>query len=259
MVKVKDICQWMRELAPENMCEAWDNVGLLVGKEDTPVHRVLIALDFTEAVLQEAIENSAEMVITHHPIIFYGLKALRADLESSSLVFKAIQAGVTVYSAHTNLDAAHPGVNDALAVQLGLTHAYPCPSVPMACMGSLPNALDAAHFRVYVHKKLSSPWIRFCGKPPQSIQKVMVLGGAGGEYLEEASVSGADVYLTGEVKYHDALRASGFDLFVCEIGHFWSEYPIVLATKEHLQSLANAVKYKVEFLCSETVTCPYFS
>ena len=258
MAKVADVCKWMRQWAPEESCESWDNVGLLIGSAKDPIHRVLVALDLDTAVLEEAAGKGADMIVTHHPLIFHGMKQIREDQEESRLVYMAVRNGIAVYAAHTNLDAAHPGVNDALAERLGLLDVRWDPRLPMACIGRLPAPMSLPAWKAWLSEKLESPWVRFCGRTPDRVERVAVLGGSGGDVMEEAASLGVDAYVTGEIKYHDALRAQSLGLLVCETGHYWSEYPVISHIVNHLQSCANAVQYNIEFLCSETVTCPYF-
>lgn len=259
MVFVADVCRLMRELAPEDTCESWDNVGLLIGSESSPVSKVLVALDFDKDVLDEALRMGAELVITHHPVIFRPMKNIRSDRCTSSAVFAAIRSGVSVYSAHTNLDNAHPGVNDALAAALELRDIVTDAAFPMSCKGVLSEEMDMDSFRAHVAARLGTPWVRFCGKRPDIVRSVVVLGGSGADYLTNAAQTGADVYLTGEIGYHNAQLARDMGLCVCEVGHYWSEHPLIFHLANHLQSEANALQYNIEFLCSGNVSCPYFT
>ncbi len=119
-IKCSDIASYMNKIAPENMAEEWDNVGLLVGSPEKVVNRVLICLDITSEVIDEAIENKTDMIISHHPVIFKGLKRINPNDPTGNNIIRLIENGICVYSAHTNLDIAKNGVNEALAQKLDI-------------------------------------------------------------------------------------------------------------------------------------------
>ncbi|MBR1560094.1 MAG: Nif3-like dinuclear metal center hexameric protein [Clostridia bacterium] len=246
-VTVKDMMALLLPLAPVEDAEEWDNVGLLAGREASEVEAVLCALDLTEAVVDEAVRRGAQMIVTHHPILFRGRKHLREDDAEGRMLCKLIRADLALYAMHTNYDNACPGVNDALAAALGLSDA----EVVERCVRV--GATDAGTFGAFadrVERALGGPVRRF-GDLDKPIKRVAVVGGSGGDYLSAAMAAGADAFVTGEISYHRALDAACDGLCVVEAGHAATERPGILALADALQKAADAVQYKVRILNSQ--------
>ena len=244
---VKQILTLLENLAPLELAEEWDNVGLLAGRADAEVDTVLCALDLSPAVLEEAVEKGARLIVTHHPILFRGRKNLREDDGEGRLLCGLVRANIALIAMHTNYDNAHPGVNDALASALALS------DVAVLDNGmrlGTPKQGCFRDFADFAEKALGGP-IRRYGDPEQPIGRVAVLGGAGEDFIAQARAAGADVYLTGECAYHKALDAVDNGLCVLEAGHAATERPGILALAEGLQNAADAVQYKIRILCSE--------
>jgi dinuclear metal center YbgI/SA1388 family protein len=256
-VQVGTILNWMEQWAPLETAESWDNVGLMVGDRAQEVDRVLVALDVEPQVIQEAEQMGAGLILTHHPLLFHALRQVSAQSREGAMVLGLARRGISLAAYHTNLDAAQGGVNDALAAQLGLVAIQPLRGLPMARWGTVPPcSMEALVHRVQA--SLQAPNLREAGRHPASIDRVAVCGGAGGDALAAAAAEGAQVLVTGELKYHEAQQAAYLGLAVVEAGHFYSERPVLPAMASHLQMRAHAVQCKVEFICAQTVTCPYW-
>lgn len=220
---VSDILSAMDTIAPFRFSMDFDNTGLLIGDSEQTVHSVLLALDCTDSVLDTAIKTGSELILTHHPVIFHGLKQIPAH----SIVWKAIRNNISVISAHTNLDIAKGGVNDCLANKLGLTQLSglsPLPTEPeesLGRVGFLPTPCSASALAQQVKAVLGSA-VRFCdgGKP---VQRVAVCGGAGDSELEQVLACGADAFVTGEVAQHIFVEAAHQGLTLIEAGHYHTE------------------------------------
>lgn len=217
-MRIWEIVALLEEKAPVAAAEEWDNPGLLIGSGDADVDRVLVALDATPAALSEARRIGAQLLVTHHPVIFRPLRAL----DAASVPYQAAAAGIAVLSAHTNLDKATGGVNDTLAALLGLTEVHPGGD-GMSRIGLLPAPVDARAFAAQVGARLHTA-VRVNGDRP--VQRVAVCGGSGGEFIPPLSTQ-ADAYVTGEVRHHEWLLAEELRLTVLEAGHYATEAPVV--------------------------------
>ena len=242
---IADLCS---RIAPYMDAEEWDNVGLLAGRNGAPVDTVLCALDLTEAVVDEAVERGAQMIVTHHPILFRGRKNLREDDAEGRMLCKLVRANLAMVAMHTNYDNAMPGVNDALAATLGLRDVL---DIDRALRQGQTDIPTFGAFADFAEQALGGP-IRRYGDPNAPVTLVSVLGGAGGDYLSMALECGTDVFVTGEVSYHRAMDAVDNGMCVLEAGHAATEKPGIFALARGLQIAADAVEYNIRVLNSET-------
>lgn len=381
-VSVSLIAQTIEKIAPKAWAEDWDNVGLLVGNPSTPVERVLLTLDGTLDVLQEAKEQGAQMIVAHHPILFRPLKNLRSDNQAAQLPIKLIQSGIAYYAAHTNLDQSSYSSSWTLGTSLGLqkmdylslteserlvklvtyvpktyaelvrqaldtagvgvgitdgphsgnyseciyatdgigmfrplvganpsigecgkltrveetrlesllperlidravkalkkAHPYEEPAfdlIPLRNNGrprgygivgylGQPEILETLRKKVLENlKKIAPehikqvPGIRMTGNPDREIRKVAIVNGSGGSFIPKALFKGTDLLITGDVDHHGALDALEAGMAVMDIGHFWSEIPMIKTLSESLK--AEKALSEVEFLLSQTMQCPW--
>lgn len=223
---VRDILQYIDRIAPFATAEEWDNPGLLVGSSNQEVSRILVALDATAGALEAAKAMGAELIITHHPVIFAPLR----QLDGNGLPYRLAADGIALVAAHTNLDKADGGVNDTLAACLGLADVT-IATDGMTRIGVLPEAEDATAFARRVAAALDTP-VRVCGNRP--VRTVAVCGGSGGDFIP-ALVGQVDAFVTGEVKHHQWLEANGADLTLVEAGHYATEVPVVDTLCQQLQ------------------------
>ena len=247
-VTVSRVLDLLNQIAPLELAEEWDNVGLLAGDPDQEVDTVLCALDLNRQVLDEAAFLGAQLIVTHHPILFRGRKNLcEADAEGK-LLCALVRSGIAMIAMHTNYDNACPGVNDALASALGLK------DVEVLENGMRVGTTDDGTFGTFADRaeRALGGVIRRYGDPERPVARVAVLGGAGEDFAAEARSSGADAYLTGEMAYHKALEAMDNGLCVMEAGHAATEAPGILALADGLQIAADAVQYKIRVLKSKT-------
>ena len=247
-VSVGDICGWIDAFAPFELAEEWDNVGLLAGRADMQVSGVLCALDLNIAVIEEARRLGANLIVTHHPILFRGRKNLREDDAEGRMLCELVRGNIALIAAHTNFDNAQPGVNDALAARLGLQNVQ-----------ALENGMrvgDAsvrilAELRNLVGTALDAP-VRCYGEADRKIVRVAVLGGAGEDFWPQAIAAGADVYVTGECAHHKAWDAYQSGLCVLEAGHAATELPAIEMLSEGIQNAADGVQCNVRIFVSQT-------
>ena len=349
MAKAKEIYKIIEQIAPLCLAEDWDNSGLQIGSYDQDVKKVLLALDVTNEVVQEAIEKGVQLIVSHHPFIFNGIKSLCVDNGKGELVAQLIKNNISVYSAHTNLDSAKFGLNHYIASQLGIKATEPLvqsdqdqlfklvifspqnfsqkilnilgengagllgkyshssfrtagkstfkplegsqphfgtinkvetviedrietiidrhliktilpilkevhpyeemaydlyPLNPLISknenglgkIGYLDNPMSAQDFIDLIKESLGVSFVRTAGPVPEKIEKVALCTGAGAEFLSFAKFKGADAYITGDLKYHEAQNAKENNLWVIDAGHFGTEKNVVYLLKDHLQS-----------------------
>lgn len=246
-INVGQVLELLERIAPIALAEPWDNVGLLAGSMAQRVDTVLCALDLTQKVLDEAVERGAQMIVTHHPILFRGRQSLCIDDPEGRLLCALVKKDIALAAMHTNFDNVHPGVNDALCEKLGLSEVE-CGENGM-CAGSV-EAMTLSQLRAHVEKALGGV-VRAYGEPNTAVRRVAVLGGVGEDFVKNALQMGADAYVTGEIAYHKAMDAAAAGLCVLEAGHAATENPAISVLAGGLQKAANDVQYKVRVLCSD--------
>lgn len=225
-VNVADIIKIMEEIAPPAMAENWDNVGLMLGRRCKAVKKLLLALDITGEVVQQAIAQKADMIITHHPLIFRGLKRVTDNEWQQELLLTLAEKGIAVYSAHTNLDCVSSGVNDVLAKKLHLDNVDVLDSDNgLGRIGIVP-ACSLQEFAAMIKKVLRADYV-VVGDAGKPVHKVAVCGGAGSDLISLALLCGADTLITGDIKYHEAQQAVFSGLNVIDAGHQPTELPVM--------------------------------
>lgn len=226
---VRDIASVIEEFAPLSLQESWDNSGLCIGSPDQEVHGVLVGFDCTPELVDEAIACGADMVITHHPLIFGGLKKIAPEDLVGETVIKAVSAGIAIYAAHTNADKVLGGVSGAMARKLGLLNIQVLDPEEGGCglgaVGDLPEPVAPEAFIASVKAAFGLESVR-CSRPAETmISRVAMCGGSGGSMIGSAIASGAQAYICGDVSYHRFFTPK--DFMVMDIGHFEGEVEIV--------------------------------
>lgn len=231
MVTVKNISDYIDSFAPySTQCE-WDNCGVLVGDADKEAKRAGFVLDLTAESLDDAVNKSVDLIITHHPVIFRAQKSFL----KGNLAFEAASKGISVLSAHTCFDCAAGGVNDVLCEILGIKNPIGIPTeectAPMLRIGEA-DELSSADFAKLVAERLGTVCrVVDSGK---TVKKVAVCGGAGGDFISDAAKAGADAYVTGDMSHHELLSACESGMTVIAAGHFETENPAVSALKDRI-------------------------
>lgn len=305
----------MNSLAPAQLAEHWDNPGLQIGDPSKKVQRVLVALDVTEENIAFAEENHIQMIIAHHPFLFKALHKIDGQTAKGQIISRVIKNDILIFAAHTNLDTADGGVNDALADALGLTRCeglvpvggnslmkltadfeggipeslvselrsdssayttelsgngkiqirvkksalsavlpllmsyHPKTYETVQCMnyseydfmgriGELKTPMPGTEALQLIKNRLGIPVLKYCGNPEKAVKKIAVLGGAGAEFASLAKAKGADLYLTGDVKYHEAQDAAAEGILMVDGGHYYTERVIVPYLSKFLREAA---------------------
>ena len=229
-MRVGDITAALEAFAPLRIQESWDNSGLLIGSKEDEVHGVLVGFDCTPALIDEAVERGCDMVVTHHPLIFKGLKSISAEDPVGAAVMKAVKAGIAVYAAHTPADKVTEGVSGAMARRLGLQEVRLLEPDPdgltgLGCIGELPRPMTGEEALRHVQACFGLKLIRHSRPIEGPVRTVALLGGSGGGEWPLAYAQGAQLYITADVSYHQFFTPAGF--MIMDIGHFESEVEIV--------------------------------
>ena len=244
MVTAEEIYEYIDSFASFETAMSFDNAGLLVGNPQTEVKKVIVTLDVTSKVIDEAVQKEAQLIISHHPVIFNPIKSVLSD----SVTYLAVQNNLTIISAHTNLDIVRGGVNDSLAEQIGI-QADEFFDEECALIGHMPFEIDSEELAVHIKKQLDCNGVRFT-KRNGNIKNIVVSCGAGGNNIFLAKKLNADAFVTGEIKHHEIIFANENNIAVFDLGHYKSEDIIV----ERLAVKLSREFPNVEFEKSETFT-----
>ena len=234
---VQLVADAVNRLAPKSLAEEWDNPGLLIGDPTAEVKKILVCLDVLDENILRAIELDTQLIVSHHPIIFRAIKNVRLDLPLGKKIARLLQNNLAVFAAHTNLDIAIGGVNDVLAKKIGLVDVkmFGYEEFSLGRLGTLETPMTAAEFALHVKNSLGAENVRLIDAGDFPIQKVGLCGGAGAELIHKAKFFGAQAFVTGDVKYHEAQAAVENKIHVVDAGHFATEFPIVHVLAEYLR------------------------
>ena len=242
MTRVKDILNYLESLAPAAMQESWDNVGLLWGSKDKEVKKIFVALDPFESVCREAAAQGADLLVTHHPLIFQPAKSITDDTGVGRAILTLASQGICAINAHTNLDCAPGGVNDTLAKAVGLTNIQVIDPSGVDSQGrpwgllrmGQVEEMDLPDFLAQVKKALGSKCLKFAdgGK---KVKNVAVGGGSCGSELYKAMAAGCDTFVTADIKYNQFWDAKEAGLNLIDAGHFHTENPVCAVLAEKLR------------------------
>ena len=230
-IYIKDIISCLEEVAPLHWQEDYDNAGLIVGNSTNECTGALICLDVFASTVKEAIEKNCNLIVSHHPFIFRGIKNLPYDSQITQILTLAIKNDIAIYSAHTNIDSSMMGVNDILGEKLGLENISPLENSRFAkennylgsgAIGFLKEKIAVYDYLLNIKKSLGLHTIKYIGDSKKQIQKVGYCGGAGSFLIEKAIEENCDVFMSGDLKYHDFLSCEG-QVILVDIGHFESE------------------------------------
>lgn len=242
MVAVHEVLQFMDQLAPMRLKMDFDNVGLLVGSSQAEVKKVLVSLDVTKAVIEEAKTMGATLIVSHHPLIFSPLKAVTDTDATGEKVIDLIKNDISLICMHTNLDIAKDGVNDALAGVIGLENnsvlwelgTEEGAPYGLGRVGYLQKEETVSAFLSQVKTAIQSAGLRYYdAKRP--VHKVAVMGGSGADALDMAHKAGCDTFVVGEVKYNSFLQAQEYGLNLIEADHFCTENVILEPLAQRMQ------------------------
>ena len=247
-MNVNQLNKFMNERIPKTFSCAWDNDGLMCcpdgGRE---VKRALFTMDVTPDAIERAIDGGYDVIISHHPLIFKGVKTVSGDVGIPARIIRLIKNDVSVMSFHTRFDAVDGGVNDALAELFELTdiEKVVCDDIELMRVGSLPQEMDIEHFAAVVCAKLGCEHLNYASNSGK-VKRLALVGGGGGSYIHNAARAGADTYLSGEIGYHNLTDCKDAGINLVEAGHYFTE-------RIALYNLAELVKE-----ADSTIECDFF-
>lgn len=238
-----DIWQIILEWAPIELAESWDNCGLQAGDPFDNIRGILLALDPSEDLLQDAVKKGANMVITHHPLIFKPITSLDISYHKTRLLAGFMRSGINLYAAHTNLDAAVGGVSDVLMRKLNIINTQPLVTntkvgTGLGRIGLLPKAITMQEMIKRILTATGAPGIWATGRPEMRIQKVALCSGSGSDLWPIAIQQDADIFISAEIKHHIAREAQAMGKAVVDAGHFFTEHSIVAEMSNVLKKAA---------------------
>lgn len=274
---VAQITKILEQLAPPLLAEEWDNVGLQIGDPRLPVRRIWIALDPTPKVVKAACEKNVDLLITHHPLIFKPLKSIDFETPAGSVIQMATRHQLAIYSAHTNLDIVRDGVNDILAQRLELKQTrilqpvyrkeHPKEGVApisgedsehgIGRIGSLDKVCSLEFLVSMVKKKLDLDFVKVAGDLALKVSRVAICSGSGASLMQAFLASEAQVYISGDIHYHDAREAEDVDRAIIDIGHFPSEHLMVDALAQRLKNVFLKNEMDVEVMACNIEKDPF--
>lgn len=252
MNTIKEILDFTETFAPLNTAMDFDNAGLLIGNENTSVSKVIVCLDITKQVVEEASEKNAQLIISHHPVIFNGLK----HISQNDIPYLLIQNSLSALCLHTNLDLSTEfGVNTCLANALELKNIqYFMNKDKEICLalGELKKPLSEVDFANLVKDKLKCKGLRYT-ELKKTVKNVAVSSGAGGSEIYFAKSKGADVLVTGEIKHNQILDANNMDLSIVDAGHFKTEDVVISPLVKKLSEKFPETDFEVSDTCSDFI------
>lgn len=240
MTKVRDILNFLAGAAPLELQLDFDNSGFLIGRGDAEVRRVLLSLDVTGEVVEEAVSEQAQLIVSHHPVIFRPIKAI-----TDEKLLSLLENSIAVISMHTNLDIAAGGVNDVLLRLLGASGNEALDDDGCGRIGFLDEELELRDFLAICRDKLNCKGLRYWDAG-RRVKKLAVMGGAGGDFVEQAFQRGCDTYVTSDIKYNRFLEAAEMGINLIDADHFCTENPVIPVLAEKL----SAAFPEVEFIVS---------
>lgn len=263
IVTISNIIQCLDEIAPFGMAESWDNVGLIVGNRNREVKSILLGLDPTNRLLEEAVKKKADTVVTHHPAIFKPIPSINTADPSGSFLEKALTSRLNILACHTNFDSACNGVNDAFADLLGLVEVKPL--VPdashegagMGRIGRYQTARSKQEFLDLLLDALDLDSVQVAGLVPDKITTVALCGGSGSDFAELARSSGADLYISAEIKHNTGRWADEIGFCIIDGTHYATEKPAMRLLAEHLRYYSKKQGWNLTILETTTEKHPF--
>lgn len=266
-LKVKDIIRIMENYAPSKLKEDYDNVGLMVGDSNEEVTSILVALDATLEVIEEAIEKKCNLILTHHPILFLKPKTITNDSLLGKKIIKLIKNNISVYSSHTNLDSVEGGINDIAAQILGYDEftIIEKTSVPEYNNGKngigrlikLNTPVKLRELCEKVKNTFNTPFVRYTGEDDKEINTIAIINGSGEDFFAISKAKGADCIITGDTTYHYTSDVKEEGIAVIDAGHFATEWPPMMHFGKKFEKLLRENNFDNKVYISEKMQDPY--
>lgn len=264
-MKADKLIAKLEEWISPKLIDTWDRTGFQIGEGEKEVKGILIALDITREVIDRALECGCNMIITHHPFIFSPIETITNKTYKGKLIKKIIQNNLIIYNAHSNLDLVEGGINDILAELLHLKNTVPIKKVFLDTLNN--SGMEYGYGRIgdideisleelidKIKTKLDIDYLKVYGDTSQLIKKLAICGGAGSDFILDAKEKGAQVYITGDIKYHDAQLAYEEDIVLIDATHYHTEKVVLDKLRNNLVKITdNNTKIEVY----DKMTFPY--
>lgn len=239
-MKVKEIAEIIERVCPKRLAYDWDNVGLLCGDAEKDVKKVFVTLDTNLDTVKEAVAKGADMIVSHHPILLSGIKRIDFGTAEGQMIKLLVENNIPVYAAHTNMDTARGGINDRLAEIFDLTDVSVLDvhtddmTAGLGRIGKLKNAVTFKEFAKICSEKLNTP-VRIAGDESKIIKTAAVASGSCSEVIPLAAAKGADVIVTGDLKYHNTMDMTYLGICIVDAGHYPTEICVMSIFEEILK------------------------
>jgi dinuclear metal center YbgI/SA1388 family protein len=264
---VKELCSVIERLAPEILKENYDNVGLMVGNLDQEVSSILVALDCTFEVIDEAKKNNCNFIFTHHPLLFNKPSSITTESLQGRKIIELIKSDINLYSSHTNLDSLSGGMGDILMALLGFPKGRVIESSTVKGfddgnngIGRIVNLEQERTLEMIiseVKERLNLGELRYIGDENMSVNTIAVVNGSGTDYIDLCRKKGADCVITGDVSYHYASDSKEQNLAIIDAGHFGTEWCAFIEFSKKVQLEISSLGYKNNIMISKKVSDPY--
>lgn len=259
MATTVEIIDQLNKFAPFEIAEGWDNSGLQVGNQNWEVKKIIIGLDVTMPLMEEAKACGANLVITHHPLMIASENVIDFNAFPGCIIEFCAKHRMSIVSAHTNLDKANNGLNDYFAEKIGILNVsgnlcddalshQPGPVTGIGRVGEIVSTLTLSQLAVHVKQTLSVDYLRVIGDMTMPVKKIAVCTGSGGSLLNDFIRSAADVYITGDIKYHEARKIEELSKGLIDVGHFGSEHMAIDLLYEKLSSALSRAKLNIDLI-----------
>lgn len=246
-----DLVKNLIKIAPESNAEKWDNSGLQIGDLKDRINGIVLSLDVSEEVIELALQKKYNLIITHHPFIFTPIKSINFENNKSKILKKLINNNINLYSMHTNLDIAVDGVNSALAKTIHINKYKLLKEekdelkLGYGGIGKVEEC-RIEDYAILVKKYLKCPYIKmFCNENNKKVSNVAFCGGSGSSFILDAVRAKADVYITGDISYHDAQLAQGLGLSIIDAGHYYTEAPVLEELYKLILNMDNRLNMEI--------------
>lgn len=266
-LKIKDVIKIMEKYAPSKLKEDYDNVGLMVGNKEDEIKKILIALDTTLEVIEEAKDKECNLILCHHPLLFLKPKSITTDTLLGKKIITLIKNDINVYASHTNLDSVQNGINDMAAKILGYDNfkVLECSKVigyndgkhGIGRIIKLENAIKLEELCIKVKEKFKTPFIRYTGDENKKIKTIAIINGSGQDYLNLSKAKGADCIITGDTTYHYISDTKEEDIAVIDAGHFVTEWLPMIYFAKKFEEILRENGFDNEVIISEKTEDPY--
>lgn len=249
---LNDLIKELRKIAPESTAEKWDNSGLQIGNMQDKINGIVLAIDISEEVIDLSIQRKFNLIITHHPFIFTPIKSINFENNKGKILKKLINNNINLFSMHTNLDIAANGVTKALAKAININNykllqAFEKEEEKLGYGGiGKIGECNLNDYALKVKRYLGCPYVKIFGNEKnKKINNVAFCGGSGSSFILDAVKKQADVYITGDINYHDAQLAQDLGLSIIDAGHYYTEAPVLKDLYNYINKIDNRLNFEI--------------